>query len=709
MQYIQHTICIYCTLFFLSSCIGNNSTKLTNDAISVNKEYIVRTDRELSTNYKLAQPIISFNPNRTDKISWWVEKNGSIDDFHPLMIWCKKIFNRVVESADKRANRYPRLFILKGHNNSISICLKDGSVILFQSNLEKWIDYEITQQSYNNISKYEKIPLKILNKIESLVNTQFDQEFDFFGALESTIGKDHAALYKFQILKHTNIVFSGLSKQEHVVESCLAFIIGHELAHLALDDFWDKILCNKKVEKHDISMINMLSNIKKAKKLLNQNDIKLKEYRADSYGLIYASMAGYNIRAILNKEVSIFIDDRANQKNENMTCLTSNNTHPSSDDRIALLNFNTNEILKYVDIFNIGVRLYQLGRYQDALNCLNFFNEYYPGKEVYNNIGLIYYQMAIEELIKSDQPKAFDYMFSTMVDTDTRANKMKPVTKRGNEYIIDLINNAIRYFKMACDKDYKYLPSKINLSSAYIIAEYINLGLMTGSYSEAEGILQKIQSGYINNPLVLNNRAIALYLIGQTLQVDMFTQSENLLKRAIKENPQFSNSYYNIARLYLERKRNTTAKEYFKKFLKYKPVGLYSSIAKKYADINESKLLNTKNQIPNFIKKFLTIPLKEIDKNMQDYLDKLDGNDLKIGTMNIKYYKGNKKLIFVLKNIVEFYELDISNENQMFQYSSIQNIKHKTFSNLSGVTTHVTDHIAFDVKDGIITKFVYFE
>ena len=89
--------------------------------------------------------------------------------------------------------------------------------------------FTLTKQSLDNLRE-EGLPNTILNKLEGLKNQTFDTENAFLEAVKQKIGKDQAARYQAQILKHagdeiaTEIkqITDALQAQKRVIDELLA-------------------------------------------------------------------------------------------------------------------------------------------------------------------------------------------------------------------------------------------------------------------------------------------------------------------------------------------------------------------------------------------------------------------------------------------------------------------------------------------------------
>ena len=112
--------------------------------------------------------------------------------------------------------------------------------------------------------------------------------------------KDGSVILTYGGLK---ICYKGVSPSKG--DARLAFILGHELAHLAKDDFWHSSAFaavreygdGKKVRESLMKEFNW-----DATDPNTQEFIRKQELQADSYGLIYMTMAGYDPKAIIDKD-----------------------------------------------------------------------------------------------------------------------------------------------------------------------------------------------------------------------------------------------------------------------------------------------------------------------------------------------------------------------------------------------------------------------
>ncbi|KPA13960.1 Peptidase M48, Ste24p [Candidatus Magnetomorum sp. HK-1] len=317
----------------------------------------------------------------------------------------------------------------------------------------------------------------IFNKVNAAADKQ-SKHFPKLIILKSA-GKNNALCLPDGAVILTKAALSACYSSENtrIGDSKIAFIIAHELAHLSNGDFWKPPnvpsgKSGKTIDKHNYQadMISLLNNL--------ENDI-LKEFHADDFAIVYMTMAGYNPLIIINNDGSNFFQEWHAYFGTNH--METNGSHPPPKQRSQMIELRINDIVKSIQKFEIGIRLYQLGKYKDALVFLESFCEKFPSREVYNNIGLIYYQLGINQIAACDPDLAYRFKLSTFIDPETRAENMRRNLTQRSKCQSDFFQLALRYLRDACEKDPFYIPAFINYTSALI---------MTGQYVRAAGVLR---------------------------------------------------------------------------------------------------------------------------------------------------------------------------------------------------------------------------
>jgi len=484
----------------------------------------------------------------------------------------------------------------------------------------------------------------------------------------------------------------------------LAFIFGHEMAHLAADDYWDDNALetlshidhtdNRKQLFSLLTTDNHANEKQKASKpiqTMNFAEHKKREIKADSLGLLYSYIAGYSPKAIFDHDHQIFF--------ANWTS-TPDNTHPSPAIRASYLSTEINLLIKKIDLFYLGIRLFQLGKYDDALGFMNALKHMFPSREVFNTIGLIYYQKACHSLVIDDPERIARFKLATILDSESRIKPYEPF-RSGQSEFSDSIQKAIENFKVAIEKDPHYLPSMINLSSAFII----NM-----NYNDASAILDKATQLSDNNADVINNQAIAMYLQGQKIHADLFQHAMNKLKIIINTNPDIPDTFYNMGRLFIERNRQASANESFATYLNLKPFGFYSKYASNIIGKKENTY-RTNKACYHTIKSLCPIPLGRLNDHIKQQINKLnlDKYELPIHTVIGYYMSGHGYLVLVLEDVVELVEMDVKS-NVVLNLSDL-----KTCPPLNSFVgypntnkSYIFQDFAVDVHHNAISKVVFY-
>jgi tetratricopeptide (TPR) repeat protein len=513
--------------------------------------------------------------------------------------------------------------------------------------------------------------------------------FDIFERVKNASDKTYNAPPNLVILKRGTVPPTVLKTgyviiSQSTLEKCykgvgnsigdarLAFIIGHELAHLANSDYWID-----KTRSHLVSN----SKVKKILKKNSRQDLQM-ELKADAYGIVFAAMAGFEPKALLQENGQIFFSNWSNQ---------ADSIHPSPKIRAEQLKHEMQMICDKIDLFHLGLRLYQMKKYADALPLLVAFQQTFPCREVSNLIGLIYYQQAIDALARFDSKKAYQFKLSIILDTDTRANRFR---QNDRQEFTDCLKNAIWHFKMACDKDLQYLPARINLSAALIL---------NGEIHGAMNILKQAMQMNNNDPLILNNKAVAMYLLGNEINVDMFQQSVDLFQKLIQLKPDFSDPYYNLGQIMNMRERMHSSHKYFKQYLEIQPYGNYSKLACQI--LKQTYHKPEQDQCSRKILSGVSIFPGELNHTIKEKIDALHlvSHVLPMGVYSGNYYKGNGYYILVLEGTIELVEMPVPST---IDYPT-QCVPLKSHHNLStGTRTFVFDRWAVDILKKKIVKII---
>jgi Peptidase family M48 len=262
--------------------------------------------------------------------------------------------------------------------------------------------------------------------------------------------------------KALDIIGSGV--EPALADTRLAFVLGHELAHLATNDFWD----------HQITAaIGPEARSRELARAVEVDaDQQRRELKADDLGFLYAALAGYRVDALVQSSAAAqgFLAFWTSQIGG-----AEDARYPSAAARTELLRLRLDDRLQSLQAFNFGVRLIQFGRYRDGLALLREFQQHFPSREVFNNLGFAHLHLALDRL---PPELAFHYWLPGVADLHTPLSRLTlrasaPAQGRMQWRIPpaareDLLD-AARYFELAIAKDAKYASAHVNLATTQLL------------------------------------------------------------------------------------------------------------------------------------------------------------------------------------------------------------------------------------------------
>ncbi len=306
-----------------------------------------------------------------------------------------------------------------------------------------------------------------------------------------------------------DIIYNNVSLAHGDIRA--AFVLGHELAHLAKDDFQDS----------------------------KENEIK-----ADAYGFRYAAMAGYRVDKLLDEKNQNFFIYWQEQ-----SLRAVKDSHPDAATRAEHLLIRLKKLLDDLPYFHFGVRLSHFQRCDDAVYFFREFLNHFSGHQVYNNLGVCELQKARQIL------GAGLYWFPSVLDlTVPTDNFSLPYNYKGerNTLADESLKKAKEFFELAFKMDNNYVPAKINLAITTFYLE---------EYYEARAAIEKAHQLAPNDLDVEAMRAVIIYEQGKQMPyVDMWPRVIHLLDNLREKSNLPPSVLYNTAKL-LEARKRTGAEE----------------------------------------------------------------------------------------------------------------------------------------------------
>ena len=415
--------------------------------------------------------------------------------------------------------------------------------------------------------------------------------------------------------------YAGNSKTRG--DARLAFVLGHELAHQFNGDFWHFFFFNAADSGEE------KDGLKEIKEIVKDPEVfKMRELQADQYGIIYASLAGFEIAPVVSKEKSFF-DEWAGMIGGGSLSVR-NSAYPSPKERAKTIRVRLHEVVKRLGFFETGVICYRLGWYDESLALFEEFAKYYPGREVYTNIGTVYLAKAVDAIRKGLWKRPFLFFLYFGAEPYTKAEAIEasvPIKLKENKEkeTEKLVERAGYFLEKAVEGDHIYYLSKNNLGCIYIL---------NGKYHEAIASFEDAMRLKPSEKGIVNNMGVAYFLLGEKLK------NEGLKAQAKKEFEDILEAKpYN-----LQAKLNLSVIE--------GKIGAGSDLAMGITDFNIDDSL----QLPNLPKVHIEIkPNLPISGDVYKKIGRVEKNEISYNKSGLVYIESEDKGIRILlqKSIVK--------------------------------------------------------
>lgn len=471
--------------------------------------------------------------------------------------------------------------------------------------------------------------------------------------------------------------------------SRLAFVLGHEIAHLAKGDFWHAEI-SEFISHYDSQTIGL----EKFRQLVKDPGvIRNRELQADYHGMLYAFMAGYDPRVIIKQKDVNFFAGWTNQLIGKIAY--DEQSYPSPKLRANHLLVLLENINFQIELFELGLRLYQKGDYDTALAFLMRVQRQLPSREILNDIGLIHFQKAMDALSCFDNERAQRFKLASVLDTEIRAGIRGDANACQKTYK-KAISSAITNFQEACRRDVHYVPARVNLATSYILI---------GDYSNALAVLDQAGKIVKDDLNVLNNNAVALYLFGGSKQIDTTKQSLEILRATLRADPDNPTALYNLGSILFEQNRHLDAKNKWLDFLNQEPRGRYAARVRR---ILGKAANNIRKKKPAGYHVVSPIKLGLQNEDARKQLEVFAATDFDtIGLDGIFYSNGAVKTL-VTRGFVQFVEVADEKRTKLSEIISRYGRPNRIIATAAGLQTYVYEKFAVDIKRDRVTKVLYF-
>ncbi len=350
-----------------------------------------------------------------------------------------------------------------------------------------------------------------------------------------------------------DLCYSGTQEKEG--DSRMAFILGHELAHLANRDFLHQEAFLDLESHPDTRVREELRPYfeKPGDEKEQLRNHKKRELLADRQGAVYAAMAGYRVSPLFAPS-NDFLSRWARRIGERYYYQDTGG-HPAMEKRVEFIRSNLSTVIRHIELFRAGVLLLQKGAYHDGIAAFREFAKVYPAREVLNDTGACYLHLALK-LIRGNFPGVYSrFRLSTAIHDKSSAGKLTfraggDVLK--NKHIARYLEKALHYFRSAARRDKLDAPCRYNLAAALILSR---------KYAAAQAVCNTVLEGRPRDAKALNNLAVALYYYGKEMDIDTAPKALQILRKARSLDPRDLDVLYNFDRFSGRKNRETAAKK----------------------------------------------------------------------------------------------------------------------------------------------------
>jgi tetratricopeptide (TPR) repeat protein len=230
----------------------------------------------------------------------------------------------------------------------------------------------------------------------------------------------------------------------------------------------------------------------------------------------------------------------------------------TAEDRAALLEQRLKDLQSKLSFFDFGVRLSHFDYCDDGVYFLREFQKVFPGREVLNNLGYCYLQLARQEV---EAERAYFYWMPLLLDGETRAQAL---VRRGGPSLKTLkqvatgktegfLKEAVDYLQQAAAADPGYVPARLNLAVAY---------LFLGWTHQARAVLAEAREVVSEDLSLQGLEALALYEQSE-VGLDLWPTAVARLEKLVASPEAPPALRFNLARLLSVRPRPTEARGYW--------------------------------------------------------------------------------------------------------------------------------------------------
>ncbi|HUP42159.1 MAG TPA: hypothetical protein VM599_03000, partial [Thermoanaerobaculia bacterium] len=270
----------------------------------------------------------------------------------------------------------------------------------------------------------------------------------------------------------------------------LAFLLGHELAHVASNDFWHASAFSTVQDVADPT-----ERAERLQELLLQDarDRQVIELKADDEGMLALIQAGFDPGPLLDGDRTFFEDWVSGLVGS--TAYDDPN-HPGVQERADFLRERLKQVAAMEKVFERGVEAFRRAEelaspeegdkvppevwaaYEEAVKAFDAVRRVFPGREVLSNLALARLRLAAGRLAACDGSLVNRYYLPTALDPVTLVSRARLRGERSysspcfeNQDYQRHMKEAVRLLEAAVERDSEYRPARLNLVAAYVLDE----------------------------------------------------------------------------------------------------------------------------------------------------------------------------------------------------------------------------------------------
>jgi len=247
-------------------------------------------------------------------------------------------------------------------------------------------------------------------------------------------------------------------------DNALAFLLGHELTHYYLRHGWVGDFGNAFASLDVGKKMQRVANYEQAVKL---------ETEADYFGGFYGYLAGYNTLTVAPRMLEmVYAAYRMPDQVPN---------YPSRSDRIAIAARTEANLRKMVPVFDAGVRLLVVERYEEAARLFDYLAHTFPSPEMFNNAGVAYALEAIHLFPPGKLRFIYPFEYDAATRLHGRENRTRSIADDSEERCSRLLRKANECFEEALQREREYVPALANQAAVTNIQGEVDTALLYAS------------------------------------------------------------------------------------------------------------------------------------------------------------------------------------------------------------------------------------